>query len=125
MSDVKKVLDMIKEKEVKYVDFRFTDPSGKWHHTAQWHETVDETMLNEGIMFDGSSIAGWKDINESYMQLKPDLSSACMDPFTAPPTMILICDVLEPLTGLPYGRDPRSIVKKSVTYADSLGIADT
>ena len=122
---VKKVLDMIKEKEVKYVDFRFTDPSGKWHHTAQWHETVDETMLNEGIMFDGSSIAGWKDINESDMQLKPDLSTATMDPFTAQPTMILICDVLEPLTGQPYGRDPRSIVQKSVTYADSLGIADT
>ena len=122
---VKKVLDMIKEKEVKYVDFRFTDPSGKWHHTAQWHETVDETMLNEGIMFDGSSIAGWKDINESDMQLKPDLSTACMDPFTAQPTMILFCDVLEPLTGQPYGRDPRGIVKKSVTYADSLGLADT
>ena len=125
MSDVKKVLDMIKEKEVKYVDFRFTDPSGKWHHTAQWHETVDETMLTEGIMFDGSSIAGWKDINESDMALKPDLSTVCMDPFTAQPTMILFCDVLEPLTGQPYGRDPRSIVKKSVSYADSLGIADT
>jgi len=125
MSDVKKVLDMIKEKEVKYVDFRFTDPSGKWHHTAQWVDTVDETMLNEGIMFDGSSIAGWKDINESDMQLKPDLASATMDPFTAQPTMILFCDVLEPLTGQPYGRDPRSIVKKSVAFADSLGIADT
>ncbi len=122
---VKKVLDMIKEKEVKYVDFRFTDPSGKWHHTAQWVDTVDETMLNEGIMFDGSSIAGWKDINESDMQLKPDLDTATMDPFTAQPTMILFCDVLEPLTGQPYGRDPRSIVKKSVAYADSLGLADT
>ena len=82
MSTPKKILDMIKEKEIKYVDFRFTNPAGKWQHTAQWHETVDETMLTDGIMFDGSSIAGWKDISESDMQLKPDLATACMDPFT-------------------------------------------
>src|SRR5262249_3399344 len=119
------VMDMIKEKEVKYVDFRFTNPAGKWQHTAQYIDTVDETMLTEGIMFDGSSIAGWKDISESDMQLRPDLSTVCMDPFTAQPTMIVFCDVIEPLTGQPYNRDPRSIARKSVEYAESVGIADT
>ena len=94
MSDVKTVLDMIKEKEAQYVDFRFTNPSGKWQHTAQYVDTVGEDMLTEGIMFDGSSIAGWKDINESDMNLKPDLSSAVMDPFTAQPTLVLFCDCL-------------------------------
>ncbi len=125
MADVKKILEMMKEKEVKYVDFRFTNPAGKWQHTAQYIDTVDETMLTEGIMFDGSSIAGWKDISESDMQLKPDLSTACMDPFTAQPTMILFCDTIEPLTGQPYNRCPRGIAKKAVAHAESTGIADT
>ena len=125
MSDVKKIMEMIKEKEVKYVDFRFTNPAGKWQHTAQWIETVDEEMLTDGIMFDGSSIAGWKDINESDMQLKPDLSTATMDPFTAQPTLILFCDVIEPATGQLYNRDPRSIAKKALAYMSSAGIGDT
>jgi glutamine synthetase len=125
MSDVKKIQEMMKEKEVKYVDFRFTNPAGKWQHTAQWIDTVDEEMLTEGIMFDGSSIAGWKDISESDMQLKPDLSTATMDPFTAQPTLILFCDVIEPATGQPYNRDPRSIAKKALQYMDSAGVGDT
>ena len=125
MSDVKKIMEMIKEKEVKYVDFRFTNPAGKWQHTAQWIDTVDEEMLTDGIMFDGSSIAGWKDINESDMQLKPDLSTATMDPFTAQPTLILFCDVIEPATGQLYNRDPRSIAKKALAYMSSAGIGDT
>ena len=125
MTDVKKIMEMIKEKEVKYVDFRFTNPAGKWQHTAQWIDTVDEDMLTDGIMFDGSSIAGWKDISESDMQLKPDLSTATMDPFTAQPTLILFCDVLEPSTGQPYGRDPRSIARKAEAYLKSSGIGDT
>ncbi len=122
---VEKVLGMIKENDVQYVDFRFTDPRGKWHHTAQHVCTVDEDMLNEGIMFDGSSIAGWKAINESDMVLKPDLSSAVMDPFSAQPQLILICDVLEPTSGQPYDRDPRSIAKKALAHMASTGIADT
>src|SRR3546814_17896349 len=76
MSDSKTVMDMIKENDVEFVDFRFTDPRGKWQHTAQHVSTVDEEMLTEGIMFDGSSIAGWKPINESDMNLNPDLSTA-------------------------------------------------
>ena len=125
MSDAKTVLEMMKDNEVAYVDFRFTDPRGKWQHTAQTKESVNEDLLEDGIMFDGSSIAGWKAINESDMNLKPDLSSAVMDPFTAQPTLILVCDVLEPLTGQPYSRDPRSTAVKAETYLKSCGIGDT
>ena len=85
MSDASKVLKMIKENDVKYVDYRFTDPRGKWQHLAMYAGAVDEDALEEGIMFDGSSIAGWKAINESDMLLKPDLSTAVMDPFAAQP----------------------------------------
>jgi glutamine synthetase len=125
MSDVSTILEMIKENDVKYVDFRFTDPKGKWQHTAQHVSTIDEDMLTEGIMFDGSSISGWKDINESDMILKPDLASAVMDPFAAQPLLILFCDVLEPSTGQPYERDPRSVAKKALAYMQSAGIGDT
>jgi len=125
MSDPKTVLEMIKDNDVKYVDFRFTDPRGKWQHVAQHIDTVDEEMLEEGIMFDGSSIAGWKEINESDMSLKPDLSTAVMDPFAAQPQLILFCDVLEPSTGQPYERDPRTTAKKALAYLQSTGIGDT
>ena len=122
---VENVLKMIQENDVQYVDFRFTDPRGKWHHTAQHVSTVDEDMLTDGIMFDGSSIAGWKSINESDMVLMPDLATAVMDPFTAQPQLILFCDVLDPLSGQPYSRDPRGVVKKGLAYLQSTGIADT
>jgi len=125
MSDAKKVLQLIEEHDAKYVDFRFTDPLGKWHHLSQTVETVDEEFLNEGVMFDGSSIAGWKAINESDMILKPDLETAVMDPFSAQPQLIVFCDVAEPLTGQNYGRDPRSIAKASEAYVKSTGVADT
>src|SRR3546814_1750609 len=123
--DLKKVMDLIKEHDVKYVDFRITDPRGKWQHTAQHIVTVDEDMLTEGIMFDGSSIAGWKEINESDMSLVPDLSTATMDPFSAQPQLILFCDVNEPSTGQAYNRDPRSIAQKAEAYLASIGIGDT
>jgi glutamine synthetase len=116
---------MIKEKDVKYVDFRFTDPRGKWQHTAQHVSTVDEAMLTEGIMFDGSSIAGWKSINESDMILMPDCSTAVMDPFTAQPQMIIFCDIIEPATGQLYDRDPRSIAKRAEAHVKATGIGDT
>ena len=125
MSDIKTVMDMIKSNGVEYVDFRFTDPRGKWHHTAQHISTVDNEMLTDGIMFDGSSIAGWKAINESDMRLKPDLSTATMDPFTAQPQLIMFCDVLEPMTGEPYARDPRSTARQALAYLQSTGIGDT
>ncbi|MFT5486347.1 MAG: glutamine synthetase [Paracoccaceae bacterium] len=123
--DIKNVLKMIEENNVKYVDFRFTDPRGKWHHTAQSVGTVDEEMLTDGIMFDGSSIAGWKDINESDMTLLPDCTSAVMDPFAAQEQLILFCDVLEPSTGQPYSRDPRSTARRAQAYLEQTGLGDT
>jgi len=125
MSDTKKVFDMIKEHDVKYVDFRFTDPRGKWQHTAQALSTVDEDMLENGIMFDGSSIAGWKDISQSDMTLVPDCASAVIDPFAAQPSLVLFCDVIEPTTGQPYERDPRSTARRAEAYINQSGIADT
>ena len=125
MSSVKKTLELIKAQDVKYVDFRFTDPLGMWHHLSQHVSTVDEDMLTEGVMFDGSSIAGWKAINESDMVLKPDCDTAIMDPFAAQTTLVINCDILEPLTGQNYGRDPRSIAKKAEAFVKSSGIGDT
>ncbi len=125
MSDVQKVLDMIKENDVKYVDLRFTDPKGKWQHTAQDVCTVDETLFEDGIMFDGSSIQGWKTINESDMVLMPDPTTAVMDPFSAQPSLILFCDVVEPATGELYNRDPRSTAKRAEAFMQSSGLADT
>jgi len=122
---VAKVLNMIKENGVEYVDLRFTDPKGKWQHTAQHVSTVDEGSLKDGFMFDGSSIAGWKAINESDMILQPDLDSAVMDPFTAKPSLILFCDIVEPATGQGYSRDPRSTAKRVEAYVKATGIGDT
>jgi len=123
--EIKSVLKMIEDNNVKYVDFRFTDPRGKWQHTAQSVGTVDEDMLTDGIMFDGSSIAGWKDINESDMTLMPDCSSAVMDPFAAQEQLILFCDVIEPSTGQPYSRDPRSTARRAQAYLEQTGLGDT
>ena len=113
MGDNQKVLDMIKEHDVKFVDFRFTDPRGKWQHLAHHVRTITDDFLTGGVMFDGSSIAGWKTINESDMVLMPDVSTAVLDPFAAQTSLIIFCDTHEPLTGQPYGRCPRSIAKKA------------
>jgi len=120
----KKVLDMIKENDVQHVDFRFTDPRGKWQHISQHVSTVDDDLLTEGIMFDGSSIEGWKDISESDMTLVPQLDTAVMDPFSAQPMMVIFCDVIEPSTGQPYSRDPRSTAKRAEAYLKSAGFGD-
>ncbi|GAB4525997.1 MAG: type I glutamate--ammonia ligase [Amphiplicatus sp.] len=119
------VLKRIKDKEIKYVDLRFTDPRGKWQHVTFDTALVDEDFLTEGTMFDGSSIAGWKAINESDMILMPDASTLIEDPFFAQPTLTLICDVLEPSTGQAYGRDPRSTAKAAEAYLASTGVGDT
>ena len=125
MKSAADVLKEIKDNDVKYVDFRFTDPKGKWHHTAQHVSTIEEDTFAEGIMFDGSSIAGWKAINESDMLLMPDPSTACMDPFFSASTMSIVCDVLEPSTGQPYARDPRGTAKLAEAFLKSTGIGDT
>src|ERR1051326_7679629 len=124
MSDIKKVMDLIKEHDVKYVDFRFTDPRGKWQHLAHHVKTISEDFLASGVMFDGSSIAGWKAINESDMVLMPDCATAVLDPFAAQTSLILFCDIFEPGTGQPYARDPRSIAKKAEKYLASTGVGD-
>ncbi len=124
MSDIKRVLDTIKEHDVKFVDFRFTDPRGKWQHLAHHVRTITEDFLTNGVMFDGSSIAGWKVINESDMLLMPDCATAVLDPFAAQTSLIIFCDTYEPLTGQPYGRDPRSTAKKAEKYLASTGIGD-
>ena len=124
MSDASSILKMIKENDVRYVDYRFTDPRGKWQHLAMKADAVDEEALDEGIMFDGSSIAGWKAINESDMNLKPDLSSAVMDPFAAQPQLILFCNITEPTTGELYDRCPRSSAVKAEAYLASSGVGE-
>jgi len=125
MQTAKDVLKAIKDNDVKYVDFRFTDPRGKWQHVTFDVSMVDEDLFADGIMFDGSSIAGWKAINESDMTLMPDPTTAQMDPFFSAATMSINCDILEPATGEPYNRDPRGIAKKAEAYLKSTGIADT
>ena len=124
-SAASKVLEMIQEHSVEYVDLRFTDPRGKWQHTAQHISTVDDDSLTNGFMFDGSSIAGWKAINESDMILLPDCDTAVLDPFAAKPSLILFCDIIEPSTGQYYSRDPRATAKLAEAYLKSTGIGDT
>ncbi len=124
MTTANEVLKMIKDQDVKYVDFRFTDPRGKWQHVTFDVSMVEAETFAEGVMFDGSSIAGWKAINESDMCLMPDPSTACIDPFFAENTMSIVCDILEPTTGEPYNRDPRGMAKKAVAYMKSTGVGD-
>ncbi len=125
MKTVNDVLKTIKDKDVKFVDLRFTDTKGKVHHVTADVSCVDEAMFTEGYAFDGSSIAGWKGIEASDMLLMPDPASAHVDPFFAQSTLALFCDVIEPSTGQAYERDPRGIAKKALAYMMSLGIGDT
>jgi glutamine synthetase len=122
---VEKVLKMIKENDVKFVDFRFCDTRGKEQHVTFPAHTIDEDTFEEGNMFDGSSVAGWKGINESDMILMPDPTTAVMDPFFDDNTLILRCDIIEPSNMQGYERDPRSIAKRAEAYLQSTGIADT
>ncbi len=124
-NDNNALMKMIRDEEIEFVDFRFTDPRGKLQHTAYFAEEVDEEMLEAGAMFDGSSIAGFKNINESDMILMPDSSSAFVDPFAAQPTLNLFCDVVEPSTGQGYSRDPRSTARRAESYMAYTGLADT
>ena len=119
------VIRYIEENKVQYVDLRFTDPRGKWQHLAMDRGVIDEDFFSDGVMFDGSSIAGWKDINESDMCLMPDAASAVIDPFSAVPNLVLICDVVEPTTGESYSRCPRSVARRAEAYLKYSGIGDT
>ncbi len=125
MTNSKKIIENIKQKDIQFVDLRFTDPRGKMQHVSQHVSTIDDESLTEGFMFDGSSIAGWKAINESDMKLMPDCSKSYFDPFYSQPTLAIFCDVLDPLSGKAYERDPRSTAKQALKYMEKLGIGDT
>jgi glutamine synthetase len=120
-----KTLDLIKEKEVRWADLRFTDTKGKEQHVTLPSREIDESFFEQGKMFDGSSIAGWRGINESDMVLMPDDSTSLIDPFTDESTVIIRCGVLEPTTMQGYSRDPRSIAQRAEEYMRSTGIADS
>src|SRR5919205_3171390 len=118
------VLKLIKDKEVKFVDLRFTDTRGKEQHVTVPVRYFGKDKFEQGHAFDGSSIAGWKGIQASDMLLMPDPVSARMDPFTDEPVLNISCDVYEPMDGKPYDRDPRSIAKRAETYLKSTGLGD-
>ena len=122
MSD--KTLTLIKDHNIKWVDMRFTDTRGKEQHVTFPASKVDESFM-DGVMFDGSSVAGWKGINESDMILRPDDSSAVLDPFSDEPQLNLRCDIIEPRTMQGYNRDPRSVARRAEEYLKSTGIGDT
>lgn len=121
----KNIFQLAKEKDAVFVDFRFTDLLGKWHHITHHISGVDEDLLRDGVMFDGSSLPGWKGIHESDMALEADPETAAMDPFAGQSTVIVFCDVHEPVTGQPYTRDPRSAAKRAERYMIQTGVADT
>ena len=120
-----KALELIQQHDAKWIDLRFTDPKGRQHHITMPARDADDDFFEVGKMFDGSSIDGWKGIEASDMILLPDDSSAVMDPFTEEPTLILVCDVIEPSTMQGYERDPRAIAKRAEEYLKTTGIGDT
>jgi len=119
------VMNMLKDQDAKFVDLRFCDTLGKEQHVTVPTHTINDDFFTEGKMFDGSSIAGWKGINESDMILMPDPTTAVMDPFSEESTLIIRCDILEPATMEGYERDPRSVAKRAEAYLKSTGIGDT
>ena len=125
MTTAADIMKQIKDNDVKFVDLRFTDPKGKLQHVTMDVVAVDEDMFADGVMFDGSSIGGWKAINESDMVLMPDPETAHMDPFFAQSTMVVMCDILDPISGESYNRDPRGTAKRAEAYLRSEGFGDT
>ncbi len=120
-----KLLDLIKSSNAKWVDFRFTDTRGKEQHISFPAHSIDEEVMEDGKMFDGSSIAGWKGIEASDMILRPDPETAFIDPFFDAVTVVVTCDIIEPSTLQGYDRDPRSIARRAEEYLKSTGIGDT
>ncbi len=119
------ILKLLKDEDIGFVDVRFTDVRGKMHHVTMDASMVDEDFFEDGVMFDGSSIGGWKAINDSDMVLMPDAASAKIDPFYQAQTLTMFCDVVEPGTFAPYGRDPRSTAKRAENYIKASGVGDT
>src|SRR6266567_8819986 len=122
---VEEVVALIKDKNIKMVDLRFTDLPGTWQHFSVPPSAVDANAMSEGIGFDGSSIRGFQEIQESDMLVVPDPTTAFLDPFTPATTLVLTCNIRDPMTGQPYSRDARYIAQKAETYLKSTGRADT
>lgn len=123
--DPKGVLEMIKEKDIPMVDLRFIDVPGTWQHFSLPSKKLSEDAFSDGLGFDGSSVRGFQVINESDMLVIPDASTAFIDPTLEVPTLVMICDIRDPITGEPYSRDPRNVAKKAEAYLKETGIADT
>jgi glutamine synthetase len=124
MADAAAILEQIRSDDVRTVDFRFTDLRGQWQHLAVAAGAVTEALLERGVMFAGSALAGWRDVSQSDMLLKPDLATAVPDPFSAQPSLILICEVAEPTTGLGYERCPRALAERAEAHLAASGVAD-
>ena len=125
INSVKSAVSLVKDEGAKLVDLKFTDLFGKWHHLTIPAHRVDEDLFEEGLGFDGSSLRGWQPINASDMQMRPDVSTARVDPFMVEPTVSFVCNIYDPITGQPYSRDPRFILSKAIKYMEGTGIADT
>lgn len=125
MTTPQEILEWIKRDNIQMIDLKFIDTPGIWQHLTLFHDQIDESSFTDGVPFDGSSIRGWKSINESDMAMVPDPNTAWIDPFMAEPTLSLICSIQEPRTGQPYSRDPRSIAQKAVDYLRTTGLGDT
>jgi glutamine synthetase len=121
----KEAVELAKKHDVKYVDLKFIDFPGVWQHTTIPVARLEESLFEDGIAFDGSSIRGWQPINASDMVMIPDSSTAKIDPFYATPTLSVICSIFDPITKQPYSRDPRHIAKKAEAYLRQTGIGDT
>ncbi|MDX2109623.1 MAG: type I glutamate--ammonia ligase [Verrucomicrobiota bacterium] len=121
----KAIIAQARDKEIKIIDLKFTDLLGTWQHFAIPTNELTEAVFEDGLGFDGSSIRGWKSIEASDMLVIPDPKTAFIDPFTRYPTLSITCDVEEPLTREPYGRDPRGVAKKAEAYLKSTGLGDT
>ncbi len=125
ITSAKEAIKFVKDNQCELVDMKFTDVFGKWHHVTIPAHRVDEDLFEEGLGFDGSSIRAWQPINASDMQMRPDFTTARMDPFCTHPTASFICNIFDPITGQPYSRDPRYIAQKAMKYVEGTGIADT
>ncbi len=121
----KEFLNYVKENNIQIIDLKFIDTPGIWQHLSLYQDQIDETAFTDGVPFDGSSIRGWKTINESDMAMVLDPTTCWIDPFMAEPTLSVICSIIEPRTGQPYSRDPRTIAQKAVDYLVTTGLGDT
>ncbi len=118
------IIKRIKEEEIKFIDFRFCDYNGRWLHISHCADALSTHDLDYGVSFDGSSVAGWKTINDSDMTLLPQLDCYFIDPFTTISTLVIICDVIDPETNSGYEKDPRDTAKKAENYLKESGIGD-